>query len=115
MRLALVVSGEVAQIARMPRLLVGQTVLMTFGIVVAARAHAVGRSAVAKLMDVEGVFLPRIQPFNVGDDFHRIAFLREADGAVTFAARGGVQHRDGLFHGHPGFGVLVLSRAQRTG
>ena len=69
-------------------------------------------------MNVEGVFLARIQAFDVGDDFHRVAFLRETHGAVTFAAGGRVQYGDSLLHGSPGFAVrfvAMLRRTQRAG
>ena len=69
-------------------------------------------------MNVEGVFLARIQTFEVGDNLHRVAFLREAHRAMAFVARGRVQHRDGLFNSGPGFAVgfvAVFGGAQRTG
>ena len=111
-RLAVVVRLEVSQIARVPVFRLRQTVLMVFRIVVAAGAHAVGRAAIAELMNVERVLLSRSQPFNVGHNFHRVAVLGEAHGAVAFVARGRVQHRDGLFDRCPGFAVLVLGGAQ---
>ena len=65
-------------------------------------------------MNVERVLLAGSQPFDVGHDFHRVAVLGEAHGAVTFVACGRVQHRDGLFDRRPGFAVLVLGGAQRV-
>ena len=118
MRFPVVVGGQVAEVAGVTHLLLRQAVLMSFRIVMPACAHAVGRRAIAELMNVEGVFLARIQAFDVGDDFHRVAFLRETHGAVTFAAGGRVQYGDGLLHGSPGFAVrfvAMLRRTQRTG
>src|SRR5207245_2434286 len=86
-RLAVVVRLEISQIARMPVLCFRQTVLVVFRVVVAAGAHAVRRAAIAELMNVKRVLLSGSQSFEVGHDFHRLAVLREAHGAVTFIAR----------------------------
>ena len=47
-------------------------------------------------MDMEGVFLARIQSFDIGNDLHRIAFLAEAHNTMTLLPRGWVQHGDGF-------------------
>ena len=115
---ALVVGGKIAKVAGVTHLLLRETMLVAFGVVMPACAHAVRRCAIAELMNVEGVFLARVQAFDVGDDFHRVAFLRETNGAVTFVSGRRVQYRHCLLHGGPGFAVrlaVVFRRPQRTG
>ena len=51
------------------------------------------------LMNVKGVFLPGVEPFEVSDDFDRIPVLSETDDAVAFVIGGGVQDSDGLLEG----------------
>src|SRR5438132_842999 len=117
-RFALVVGGKIAKVAAVTHLLLRETMLVAFGVVMPACAHAVGRGAITELMNVEGVLLARVQAFDVGDDFHRVAFLRETHGAVTFVAGSRVQYGDDLLHGSPGFAVglvAMLRRTQRTG
>ena len=57
MGFALAVCLDVAQVAGMTLLGVGQTVLVTFGVIMPASAHSVGRCAISVLMNVESMLL----------------------------------------------------------
>ena len=47
-------------------------------------------------MDVKSMFLIGSQSFECSDDLHLIAYLREANHAVTMVSLGGMNHSDGL-------------------
>ena len=70
--------------------------LVAFRVIVASGAHAIGSRAVAVLMDMEGMFLPRIQAFEIRDHFDRLAFLREANHPMALLAGSRVQHGHSL-------------------
>ena len=61
MGFALTVCLNVAQVTGMTVLGVGQTVLVTFGVIMPADAHSVGRCAISVLMNVESMLLVRWQ------------------------------------------------------
>ena len=108
----LLVRLQIAQVARMAFLLFGQAMFVSLGIVVTAGAHGVGRRTIAELMDVEGMLLPRSEPFDMRDHLHLRSLLSKRDFAFAIVARGGVQDGHGLFHGRPGLrvGRVVLRR-----
>ena len=83
MSLALVVRLDISQVARVPILTVGQTMLVALRVIMASGAHAVRGRAIAVLMDVEGVLLAGRESFEVGDHLHRFAFLSEAHYALA--------------------------------
>ena len=99
MGFALAVCLDVAQVTGMTHLGVGQTVLVTFGVIMAASAHAIGGCAISVLMDVESVLLVGCQSFEVGYHFHGVAVLGKVNDAMTVLTRGRVQHRYGLRNG----------------
>ena len=63
MGFALAVRLDVTQVTGMTRLGVGQSVLVTFGVIMAASTHAIGGCAISVLMNVESVLLVWRQSF----------------------------------------------------
>ena len=102
MGFALAVCLNVAQVTRMTVLGIGQTVLVTFGVIMPASAHSVGRCAISVLMNVESVLLVWCQSFKVGYHFHGVAVLGKVDDAMTVLTRCRVQHHHGLRNGAVG-------------
>jgi len=109
MRFALVIRLNVPQITGVPVLGGGQPVLMAFRVIVAASAHAIRSRAVPVLMNMEGMFLARIQPFEIRDHFDRLAILREANHPMALLASSRVQHRHRLL------GSGIFSRKRMNG
>jgi hypothetical protein len=99
MGFALAVCLDIAQVTGMTLLGVGQTVLVTFGVIMAASAHAIGGCAISVLMNVESVLLVWCQSFKVGYHFHGVAFLGKVNDAMTVLTRCRVQHHHGLRNG----------------
>lgn len=99
MGFALAACLDVAQVTGMTLLGVGQTVLVTFGVIMAASAHAIGGCAISVLMNVESVLLFWRQSFKVGHHFHRVAVLGKVNDAMTALTRCRVQHYHGLSDG----------------
>ena len=97
MRLALVVRLDISEIPGVPVFTIWQPVLVAFRIIVAARAHAVRRRAIAILMDVESVLLAGNESFNIGDHLHRIALLGEAHHAMALLTSCGVQNSQRVY------------------
>ena len=98
MGLALAVCLDVSQVTCMALLGVGQTVLVTFGVVMTASAHAIGGCAIPILMNVESVLLPWRQSFKVGDHFHRSTVLGKVNDAMTVLAGCRVQNHHSLHY-----------------
>jgi hypothetical protein len=78
---------------------------MIFGIIMAARAHAIRGGAIPVLMNMEGMLLAWVKSLNVRDDFHFFSVLSEGDLSLTLVAGGWVQHSHALFHGGPRLGM----------
>jgi len=89
---------HISQISRMAVLCVRQAMLMTFRIVMAARARGVRCRAVAILMNVKRVFLVRIQPFQISDYFNRVTFLGESYDTMAVLTGRWVKYRNGLLN-----------------
>ena len=102
MRVALVICLNVAKVAGMTLLRVGQTVLMTFRVIMPASAHSIGRRAISVLMNVESVLMVWFQSLKVGYHFHRVAVLGKVNHAMTVLTRCWVQHRHSLRTGTVG-------------
>ena len=73
-----------------------QAVLMTFRVVMATGAHAIGCGAIAVLMNMEGALLVCRESFEIRNYLYRIALLRKAHHATTLLACRGVQDGDGF-------------------
>ena len=75
-----------------PPIVVRQTVLVPFGIVMTSGAHAVRRRAIAVLVDVERVLLAWCQALDIGNHLDGILLLCEAHDAVAVldAQRGAI-------------------------
>jgi len=99
MSFALAVCLNVAQVTGMTVLGIGQTVQVTFGVIMPASAHAIGGCAISVLMNVESVLLVWCQSFKVGYNFHGVAVLGKVNHTMTVLACCGVQHRHGLRNG----------------
>jgi hypothetical protein len=102
MGFAFAVCLDVAKVAGMTLLGVGQTVLVAFGVIMPASAHCVGRCAISVLMNVESVLLVWCQSFKVGYHFHGVAVLGKVNDAMTVLTRCRVQHHHGLRNGAVG-------------
>src|ERR1039457_2210193 len=87
MSFAFAVCLDVAEVASMTLLGVGQTVLVTFGVIMPASAHSIGRCAISVLMNVESVLLVWCQSFQVGYHFHGVAVLGEVNDTMTVLTR----------------------------
>ena len=96
MGFAFAVCLDVAQVACMTVLGVGKTVLVTFGVIMSASAHAIAGCAISVLMNVESVLLVWCQSFKVGYHFHGVAVLGKVNDASTVLTRCRVQHHHGL-------------------
>jgi len=70
MRFPLVVRLDVPHISRMPLLRFRQAMLMTLGIIMAARAHPIRSRAIPVLMDMKRVLLARHKSLKVRDNLH---------------------------------------------
>ena len=99
MGFAFAVCLDVAQVACMTVLGVGKTVLVTFGVIMPASAHSVGRGAISVLMNVESMLLVWCQSFKVCCHFKGVAVLGKVNDAMTVLTRCRVQHRHGLRSG----------------
>ena len=90
---------DVAKVAGVTLFGVGQTVLVTFGVIMPASAHAIGGCAISVLMNVESVLLVWCQSFKVGYHFHGVTVLGKVNDAMTVLTRCRVQHHHGLRNG----------------
>ncbi len=113
LRFALAISLDIPQVARMAQLGRGETMLMAFRIVMASGAHAIGRRAVAELMNVERMFLTRSESFKGGHDLYRLSVLRESNFPVAFVASSRMQDRDRLLDRGPGIGMRWIGGIER--
>lgn len=77
MDLPLIIGRYVPEIAGMAVGVIGQSMLVPLRVVVPAGAHRIGRGAIAVLVDVKSVLLPRPQTFQIRNHFYRLAGLSE--------------------------------------
>src|SRR3954468_16443924 len=96
MSFAALVCLKISQIARVALFLFRQAVFVGFGVIMAAGAHSVRGRAVAELMNMNGMLLPRIKSFDIRDDFYASALLSEPNRAHCFIALRRMQHGHGL-------------------
>lgn len=105
MGMAVVVGLHIAKITGVPLRSLRQRVRMAFGVVMAPGAHPVRGRTIAKLMNMHGVLLSGVEPFQMSRDLDGIANLREADFAVCLVAGSRMKHGHRLFDRRPGGGM----------
>jgi hypothetical protein len=74
----------------------GQTVLVTFRVVMPASTHAIDGGAILVLVNVESVLLVWCQSFKVSYHFHGVTVLGKVNDAMAVQTRCRVQYHDGL-------------------
>ena len=93
--LALGVGLQIAKIARMPLFLIGKSVWVAFGVVVATGAGRVWRGTVPKLVDVDGMHAVWSEAFHRGGEAHfSIADRLEMDDTSGLIPLGRLQDGD---------------------